>query len=100
MNVRVSSCVAVVITIAAAAAQFRDPAPPVVEKPATVPMPVARSSPDVVLHAKPKPLPAGAVTHDWTSFLGPNHNGISTETKLLREFPKGGPTLLWEMRKG
>src|SRR6185369_6692306 len=27
-------------------------------------------------------------------------NGISTETKLLREFPPGGPTLLWEMRKG
>ena len=59
-----------------------------------------KPNPDVRVHAKPKPLPAGAVTHDWTSFLGPTHNGISTETKLLREWPKGGPTLLWEMEKG
>ena len=26
---------------------------------------------------KPKPLPAGAVTHDWVSFLGPTHNAVS-----------------------
>src|SRR5882724_6396397 len=55
---------------------------------------------DVTFHIKPKPLPAGAVTEDWKSFMGPNHNGISGETKLLRNWPKGGPTLVWEMRKG
>lgn len=56
--------------------------------------------PDVRVHAKPKPLPRGAVTHDWPSFLGPAHNAISTETKLQRQWPAGGPTLLWEFRKG
>ena len=46
---------------------------------------------------KPKPLPAGAVTHDWTSFLGPTHNAVSTETKLSRMLP---PPLVWEFPKG
>ena len=54
----------------------------------------------VSLHGKPKSLPAGALTHDWTSFLGPTHNSISTETKLLKKWPEGGPTLVWEMEKG
>jgi outer membrane protein assembly factor BamB len=46
---------------------------------------------------KPRPLPAGAVTHDWTSFLGPTHNGVSTETRLRRTLP---PPLVWEFQKG
>ena len=46
---------------------------------------------------KPKPLPAGAVTHDWPAFLGPTHNGISTETRLSRVLP---PPLVWEHVKG
>jgi outer membrane protein assembly factor BamB len=46
---------------------------------------------------KPKPLPAGAVTHDWTSFLGPTHNAVSTETKLSRTLPV---PLVWEFPKG
>jgi len=54
----------------------------------------------VKFHAKPRPLPAGAVTHDWKSFLGPTHNAMSTETKLLRAWPKGGPKLVWEMKHG
>src|SRR5689334_9938505 len=49
---------------------------------------------------KAKPLAAGAVTHDWTSFLGPTHNAMSTETRLLQSFPKTGPKLVWEMKKG
>src|SRR3954467_7589144 len=47
--------------------------------------------------AKPKTLPAGAVTHDWSSFLGPTHNAVSTETKLSRAMP---PPLVWEFPKG
>jgi outer membrane protein assembly factor BamB len=46
---------------------------------------------------KPKPLSSGAVTHDWTSFLGPSHNSVSTETKLSRMLP---PPLIWEFPKG
>ena len=49
------------------------------------------------VHRKPKPLPAGAVTHEWPSFLGPSHNGMSTETKLSRTLP---PPLVWECPKG
>ena len=38
------------------------------------------------VHAKPKPLAKDAVTHDWPSFLGPSHNGVSTETRLSPRF--------------
>ncbi|MFQ5412970.1 MAG: PQQ-binding-like beta-propeller repeat protein, partial [Phycisphaerae bacterium] len=51
-------------------------------------------------HAAPKPLPPGAVTHDWAAFLGPTHNAVSSETHLLRDWPDTGPTLLWEMHAG
>jgi outer membrane protein assembly factor BamB len=47
--------------------------------------------------SKPKPLASDAVTHDWTTFLGPTHNAISTETKLSRKLP---PPLIWEFTKG
>ena len=49
------------------------------------------------VHRKPKPLPIGAVTHDWPAFLGPSHNGVSTETRLTRTLP---PPLVWERPKG
>lgn len=49
------------------------------------------------VHRKPKPLAKDAVTHDWTSFLGPTHNAISTETRLSRALP---PPLVWEFPKG
>jgi outer membrane protein assembly factor BamB len=38
-----------------------------------------------------KPL-AGA----WPQFRGPNRDDVSTETGLLKEWPKDGPTLLWQ----
>ncbi|MCY3758841.1 MAG: hypothetical protein OXG96_14055 [Acidobacteria bacterium] len=56
--------------------------------------------PGVRFHSRPKPLPRGAATHDWTSFLGPSHNGVSTETRLLKDWPDGGPPLVWELAKG
>ena len=49
---------------------------------------------------KPRPLAKDAITHDWTSFLGPTHNAISTETKLLKQWPNSGPKRVWEMEKG
>ena len=48
-------------------------------------------------HAKPKALANDAVTHDWVSFLGPTHNGVSSETRLSRTLP---PPLVWEFPKG
>jgi outer membrane protein assembly factor BamB len=48
----------------------------------------------------PKPLIPGAVTTDWPCLLGPTHNEVCTETHLLKQFPPGGPTLVWEAGKG
>lgn len=80
--------------------KYRDPAVPAVQQlPPVVPA-VPKPNGDVKFHAKPKPLPAGAVTHDWTSFLGPTHNAMSSETGLLHKWPEGGPKLVWEMKKG
>jgi outer membrane protein assembly factor BamB len=37
---------------------------------------------------------------DWPRLLGPNNDSSSPETKLLHEWPKGGPRKLWEYEKG
>jgi hypothetical protein len=50
-----------------------------------------------VVHRAPRPLAPGAVTHDWTAFLGPSHNAVSTETPLRRVLP---PPLVWEWPTG
>src|SRR5690349_11755019 len=47
--------------------------------------------------SRASPLSKDAVTHDWTSFLGPTHNAVSTETRLSRKSP---PALIWEFTKG
>jgi outer membrane protein assembly factor BamB len=82
------------------AQNFRDPAPPTVQTLPAMARPAAKANPAVRVHGKPKPLAAGAVTSDWKSFMGPSHDGSSPETKLLKEWPKAGPKLLWEMKKG
>ena len=96
--------IAILIAVAAIAAEgdrkYRDPAPPTLRPLASAPIPAPERNAEVTFHAKPKPLPTGAVTHDWTSFLGPTHNGMSTETRLLHTWPKTGPKLVWEMKKG
>ncbi|MEX2561017.1 MAG: PQQ-binding-like beta-propeller repeat protein [Pirellulales bacterium] len=40
-------------------------------------------------------LAAGAA--DWPQWRGPLRNGISGETGLLREWPAGGPKLVWQV---
>ena len=62
--------------------------------------PVAGGQPgtgQAIVHRAPRPLAGDAVTHDWTSFLGPTHNGVSTETRLSRTLP---PPLVWEFSTG
>jgi len=34
---------------------------------------------------------------DWPQFRGPQRTGISQETSLLKEWPKPGPRLLWQL---
>ncbi len=80
--------------------EYTDPAPPVVNplKPMDAPKP--KPHPNVTFHAAPKPLAAGAVTSDWPCFLGASHDMRSPETKLLKTWPKEGPPLVWEMKRG
>src|SRR4026209_2533432 len=70
---------------------FVDPAPPKVEELATVAPPEAKAQEGLKFHTAPKPLAAGAVTHDWRNALGPTHNALSTETPLLKQFGTSGP---------
>ena len=37
------------------------------------------------------------VAADWPQWRGPERNGISSETGLLKEWPKEGPKLLWQL---
>ena len=41
---------------------------------------------------------AAAVAEDWPQWRGPNHDDISTETGLLKDWPAGGPKLAWEVK--
>jgi len=43
-----------------------------------------------------KKEPPGAVP-DWGMYRGPKRDGISPDTGLLKEWPKGGPPLAWKM---
>ncbi|WP_237729345.1 PQQ-like beta-propeller repeat protein [Schlesneria paludicola] len=42
-------------------------------------------------------LAAGAVpAGNWPTFRGPQRTGVSSETKLLKSWPEGGPPLVWK----
>lgn len=43
---------------------------------------------------------AAATAADWPQFRGPNRDGVSAETGLLRAWPAGGPKLLWSTQVG
>ena len=38
-----------------------------------------------------------ARAEDWPQFRGPNRDGVCRETGLLKQWPEGGPKLLWEI---
>jgi outer membrane protein assembly factor BamB len=39
-----------------------------------------------------------AGTADWPQWRGPRRDGISQEKGLLKEWPKGGPKLIWQLK--
>ncbi len=39
-------------------------------------------------------------TDDWPQWRGPNRDGISNETGLLKSWPSGGPKVLWRAPSG
>lgn len=97
---RIAALILVLVAITALAATFTDPAPPDVQTPEASAPTAAQQHPRVIFHRAPKPLAAGATTHDWTKFLGPTHDLVSTESPLLQDVPEGGPALVWEMETG
>ncbi len=50
--------------------------------------------------ATPNAVAADAVVEDWPYFLGPQHNGVSTETKINLTWGTEGPKLLWTLERG
>jgi outer membrane protein assembly factor BamB len=92
--------IASALAAVAATPAFTDPAPPKVETRHAGNPAAASENSEATFHHAPKPLPGGAVTNDWPSFLGPTHNMFSAETKLLKEFPPDGLAPVWEMTKG
>jgi len=38
--------------------------------------------------------------HDWPQFLGPNRNGISSESGLIESWPTDGPKVIWRVPGG
>jgi len=40
----------------------------------------------------------GAQEVEWPCWRGPNHDGKSTDTGLLKEWPSDGPKLLWKIK--
>ena len=46
--------------------------------------------------AKTQETPA----NEWPQFLGPQRNGLSTETGLLEQWPDGGPKVVWRVPGG
>ena len=41
--------------------------------------------------------PAPTATSDWPQWRGPERNGISKESGLLKQWPAGGPKLIWQL---
>jgi outer membrane protein assembly factor BamB len=48
----------------------------------------------------PLAVAAACAAADWPQFLGPTRNGVSTETGLLKTWPKKGPPVVWEKEVG
>src|SRR5262245_56838324 len=44
-----------------------------------------------------RPANISASTSDWPQGRGPERNGISRESGLLKQWPKEGPKLLWQV---
>ena len=43
---------------------------------------------------------SGLLAADWPQYLGPNRDGISTETGLARTWGADGPKVLWKKPVG
>ncbi len=44
--------------------------------------------------------PGGGSEAEWSQWRGPNRDGVSEETGILKSWPKGGPRVLWRVPGG
>ncbi|HXG11547.1 MAG TPA: PQQ-binding-like beta-propeller repeat protein [Gemmataceae bacterium] len=52
------------------------------------------------LQAAPLERNAARPVGEWPQWRGPNRDGVSAETGLLKEWPEGGPRKVWEAKGG
>src|SRR2546427_7155098 len=45
-----------------------------------------------------EPVDASTPPAEWPQWRGPDRNGVSRETGLLKKWPEGGPRLLWDAK--
>ena len=64
------------------------------------PVEARTTAPKRKVEAKPDvPAPeAKNADAEWPQFRGPNRDGVSAETGLLKQWPDGGPKLLWSAK--
>lgn len=83
-----------------------DPAPPVLHPvPDSIETPGPQKHPRTMLFKTARALSDNAITADWPNFLGPTHDGVSTETCVLSHFEqpipdRPHPQLVWSIEKG
>jgi len=61
---------------------------------------IALSTTVQMVAAEPVVKPPRSKTDPWPQFLGPDRNGVSRETGLLKTWPTGGPKELWRVPGG
>ncbi len=86
------------LTLTSSAAEFTDPAPPIVNTLKQIAQPEATAQPELTFHKAPRGLAKDAVTVDSPGFLGQSHSPFSAETHLrsdLKDLP-----IVWEVQKG
>jgi hypothetical protein len=44
--------------------------------------------------------PSASSAADWPQWLGPERNGVSAETGLVKQWPESGPKTLWRTELG
>src|SRR5262245_42033582 len=57
-----------------------------------------RRSPTLVVFAVIACLALVISAADWPQWRGPNRDGVSKETGLLKEWPSAGPKLMWQVK--
>src|SRR5262245_38890209 len=84
------------LSVRDASVSYTSVPPPAADRPIHHGFAMRRTLATVLLLFSIAPLTAA----DWPQWRGPNRDGVSTETGLLKEWPKAGPKLAWKADLG